>query len=259
MTDQPKTHRAETTAPGRPRQLTWWRRILMRVVTPVLYGFLKLAWASYRIEVRGEESFRELANTGQPVVFAIWHEGLIVIGWYMARILSEGIKTTFLISPSVDGELGVEILAQFGSTAVRGSARRSGAAALRGLNRAIRRDGQSPCITLDGSKGPHRYCKPGAIAVARMARVPIVPIGCAAARSWRLRSWDRHLIPKPFSRVVISVGDPYTVPRQLDDDAQEAQRSDLGARVSRLMEMAEEQAGTVPGAAPIIDNTEEDR
>ena len=177
----------------------------------------------------------------------------------MARILSEGINATFLISPSVDCELGVEILARFGSTAVRGSARRSGAAALRGLNRAIRRDGQSPCITLDGSKGPHRYCKPGAIAVARMAGVPIVPIGCAAARSWRLRSWDRHLIPKPFSRVVISVGDPYTVPRQLDEDAQEAQRSDLGARVNRLMEMAEEQAGTAPGAAPIIDNTEEDR
>ena len=137
----------------------------------------------FRFEVDGEEKFRDLVAEKQPVVFAFWHEGLLVLCWYMAELLAIGYRLTFLISPSVDGEFGVEILARFGSTAVRGSARRSGAAALRGLIKTIREDRQSPCITLDGSKGPPRYCKPGAIMVARMADVPIVPIGFAAQKS----------------------------------------------------------------------------
>jgi lysophospholipid acyltransferase (LPLAT)-like uncharacterized protein len=231
----------------------------LRVITPVLVRGLKLAWALWRIELRGDEDFRELASSGRPVIFAFWHEGIMVIGWYIARLLSEGVKATFLISPSVDGEVGVEVLAWFGGKAVRGSARRSGAAALRGLNRAIRVDGQSPCITLDGSKGPHRYCKPGAISVARMSGAPIVPVGCAARRSWRMPTWDRHLVPKPFSKVVIWVGEPYEVPRKLDEEGQELKRIDLGATVDRLMIMAEEKAGAAPGDATAIHKAEEDR
>ena len=82
-------------------------------MTPILVGFVKLGWASVRIELRGEKKYRELVETGQPVVFALWHEGIMVIGWYVARLLAEGVKATFLISPSVDGEIGVEILARF--------------------------------------------------------------------------------------------------------------------------------------------------
>ncbi len=175
----------------------------------------------------------------QPVVFAFWHEGLLVLCWYLAKLLAIGYRLTFLISPSVDGEFGVQILARFGSRAVRGSARRSGAAALRRLNATIRDDHQSPCITLDGSKGPRRYCKPGAIMVARMAGVPIVPLGFAARRAWRLPSWDRHLLPKPLSKVVITVGNPYTVPREMDGDAVEHWRGDLEQRVNNLMAAAE--------------------
>jgi lysophospholipid acyltransferase (LPLAT)-like uncharacterized protein len=262
MTNQPGSNRADTSTSDGPRQLTWWRRALLAVLTPLLVGILKLVWSMFRFEVHGEERFRELADAGKPVVLAIWHEGLLVICWYAARLLGDGVKATFLISPSVDGEVGVQLLAWFGGKAVRGSARRSGASALRGLNRAIRREGQLPFITLDGSKGPRGYCKPGAIAVARMAGVPIVPIGCAAQRSWRMPTWDRHLVPKPFSRVVLSVGEPYTVPRQLDDEALEEQRSGLEGRVNRQMQEAEKLVESGAGPVPSADNkekTKEDR
>ena len=72
-----------------------------------------------------------------------------------------------------------------------------------------------------------------------MADVPIVPLGFAARRAWRLPSWDRHLIPMPFSRVVITVGNPYTVPREMDSDAVESWRCDLEQRVNNLMAAAE--------------------
>ena len=216
-----------------------WKRVILTIVTPLFVLFLKAIWALFRFEVRGEEKFRQLVAEDKPAVLVFWHEGLLTICWYVARLLGIGYKATFLISPSSDGEVGVQILAAFGSKAVRGSARRSGAAALRGLNKAIRENGQSPCITLDGSKGPRRYCKPGAIMVARMSGVPIVPVGVAARRYWRARTWDGHVIPKPFSRVVIAVGDPYTVPRQMESDAVEEWRSDLEQRVNNVMAAAE--------------------
>jgi lysophospholipid acyltransferase (LPLAT)-like uncharacterized protein len=74
---------------------------------------------------------------------------------------------------------------------------------------------------------------------ARMAGVPIVPVGFAARRSWRARSWDRHLIPKPGSRVVITVGEPFGVEKKMDGDALEECRRELETRVNRLMEISE--------------------
>jgi len=234
---------ATDTAPEAPRQtqrrMAGWKRVLLKIITPLIVLLLNATWALFRFEVRGEEKLRELVAENRPAVLVFWHEGLLTMSWYVARLLGLGYKATFLISPSADGEVGVQILAAYGSTAVRGSARRSGAAALRGLNKAIRDNGQSPCIALDGSKGPRRYCKPGAIMVARMSGVPIVPIGFAVERCWRARTWDRHLIPKPRSRVVISVGEPYTVPRQMESDAVEEWRSDLEQRVNNMMAAAE--------------------
>ena len=223
----------------RPRRMTWWRRVLFGIGAPIMAILLRLWWKMYRFDVEESSAFLDLERRRQPMVFAIWHEGLLTICWYAAELLKRGVNATFLISPSVDGEIGVMLLAEFGSRAVRGSARRSGAAALRGLHRAISENGQSPFITLDGSKGPYRYCKPGAIMVARMAGVPIVPIGVAASRSWRARTWDHHLVPKPFAKVFITVGEPMEVPRKMDDDEVERRRLELEAEVNRLMGMCE--------------------
>jgi len=243
MNDKDHTPGEKAGASGRPRQMTWWRRVIFGVIAPVAAIGLRLWWAMYRFEVEKSEAHLELERNRQPVVFAIWHEGLLTVCWFAAQLLKKGVNATFLISPSVDGEIGVMLLAQFGSRAVRGSARRSGAAALRGLYRAITENHQSPFITLDGSKGPRRYCKPGAIMVARMAGVPIVPIGVAARRSWRVPTWDHHLVPKPFSKVVITVGEPITVPRKLNDDELETQRRELEERVNRLMEISAARVG----------------
>lgn len=260
MSDIESTDTPRGRAPRPQRTVSRRRRLVLAVVTPVLVLILKLLWMLFRTEVRGDASFRETIDRGQPVVLAFWHEGLTAISWYIARLLGEGQKITFLISPSVDGEIGVQILASFGSKAVRGSSRRSGAAALRGLVATIRRDRQSPCIAVDGSKGPRRYCKPGAIMVARMAGAPIVPIGFAASRAWRLPSWDRHVLPKPFARVLVAVGEPIEVSGENGDEVMEQQRRELEARVNELMQFAEETVGAAPGRpAAAADQPEEAR
>jgi lysophospholipid acyltransferase (LPLAT)-like uncharacterized protein len=230
-------------APRSPRKLTRGRRLLYSVAAPLLATFLKLAWATFRIRLDENEKFLDLTRADQAVIFAFWHEGLFVISWYMAQLLGRGVKVTFLISPSADGELGTMVLAQFGSRAVRGSARRSGAAALRGLHRAIRENRQSPAIAIDGSKGPRRVCKSGAIMTARMAEVPIVPIGCAARHAWRARSWDHHLVPHPASEIVIMVGEPFEVGKDVKGDALEECRRELESRVNFLTEISESRVG----------------
>lgn len=223
--------------------MTRRRRLLYAIATPILATMLKMVWATFRFRVVEDERFLDHVRRDQPMVFAFWHEGLFVVSWQMWKLLERGVQGTFLISPSADGELGTMILARFGSRAVRGSARRSGAAALRGLLRAIREEGQSPAIAIDGSKGPRRQCKPGAIAAARMAGVPIIPVGFAARRSWRARSWDRHLVPYPGSEVAITVGAPIAVEATTDGAALEERRRELEAEVNRLMEISEARVG----------------
>jgi lysophospholipid acyltransferase (LPLAT)-like uncharacterized protein len=232
--------------------LTWGRRVLFAIATPIIVGFLKLAWSTYRFRLDEDERFTALAKRDKPVVLAFWHEGIMTVGWYVARLLKRGVRVTILISPSADGELGTMILASFGSRAVRGSARRSGAAALRGLNRAIHNDRQSPAIAVDGSKGPRRHCKPGAIMVARMAGVPIIPIGFAASRGWRAPTWDRHLVPYPGSKVAITVGKPFIVEREMDADKFEDRRRDLEDSLNRLMEISEVRVGVQTEATPAV-------
>jgi len=223
--------------------MTWWRRLVFRITVPIALGLMRATWATYRFEIHGDERLRELLAAGKPVVFGFWHESLLVVCWYAARLLRTGERITFLISPSVDGEFGVMMLAAYGSEAVRGSATRSGVSALRGLYRAIRRDRMSPAITLDGPKGPVRYCKPGAVMIARMAGVPIIPIGCGARWSFRAPTWDRHLVPLAASRVVLKLGEPVTVAHEESTENVEAVRADLERRVNRLMREAEVLAG----------------
>jgi lysophospholipid acyltransferase (LPLAT)-like uncharacterized protein len=249
MTDETQSSQQAASA---PRQMNWWRRILMAILGPVLAALIRIVWVFYRFELEESESFLELERRQQPVVLAIWHETILAVTWYVAQLLKRGVKATFLISPSVDGEIGAVLLAQFGSQAVRGSSRRSAAAALAGLHRAITERGQSPFITLDGSKGPWRVSKKGAIKVARGAGVPIIPIGLAASRSRRARTWDHHLLPMPFSKIAITVGEPIAVPQEMTDDDVEARRRALEEEMNRMMGICEERLG-VRGATRSAD------
>ena len=239
MNDAVETPSPDARASRRPRKISLAKRLVFAAVASIFAIVIRIAWATFRIRLDEDPQFRDLVDQRKPVVFAFWHEGIMTVGWCAARLQKGGFPVTFLISPSTDGELGTMILARFGSRAVRGSARRSGAAALRGLKRAVTEDGQSPMVAIDGSKGPRRHCKPGVIMAARMAGVPVVPIGFAAGRSWRAGSWDRHLIPKPGSRVAITVGAPFEIEREMDAEALEKRRAELEIEVNRLMEISE--------------------
>jgi lysophospholipid acyltransferase (LPLAT)-like uncharacterized protein len=186
------------TAAQRRRSPPRWLLLVAGMVLRVL----ALTWR-YRVE--GAERVRAVRQAGQPVVFAFWHGHMLPLLWYHRR---EGVVV--LASEHGDGELIARVAARLGYGAVRGSTTRGGGRALLGLIRAAR-DGHDIAVAPDGPRGPAEVFAPGAVVVAQRSRAPLVLVAAGAASAWRLRSWDRFLVPKPFARVTVRYADPQVV------------------------------------------------
>jgi hypothetical protein len=111
----------------------------------------------------------------------------------------------------VDGDVPDRIARSWGAEVIRGSANQTGALVLRDMQQMMKR-GVSVVTTADGPNGPKYAFKVGAVLMARIGRAPMVPLACAADRAWYLNRWDNFMIPKPFARVVLAIGEPITVP-----------------------------------------------
>lgn len=142
----------------------------------------------------------DAALASGPVVFAFLHgEQLAVLGTHI------GLPVTALASRSKDGELAANAVQRLGFEAIRGSSSRGGLAAL-AAGRRVLRGGRSLALTVDGPRGPIGEPKPGAAALSRMTKVPICWVRVEVGRAVRLSSWDRFMIPLPFTRVTVRTG-----------------------------------------------------
>lgn len=153
-----------------------------------------------------------LDGTGQHIL-AFWHECVLVTMYSRWRA-----PTIVLTSRSNDGEIMAAVLAYVGVEAVRGSSSRGGEIALRGVLRHLRA-GKNVAVTPDGPVGPYHVAKPGIVYMAQVSGLPIIPLHFVASRIRRLASWDRHILPFPFSRALFAYGPPIIIPR--DGDAEE--------------------------------------
>ncbi len=136
--------------------------------------------------------------------------------YFYDRYLS-GREGTAMVSASRDGEFLSMTLKAFHINAARGSSSRKGAKALRELHDALEK-GHDIAITPDGPRGPCYSVQPGAAAIARQTGLPVVAMGYRARNCWRLKSWDRFIIPKPFSRIEYTLSEPFTLPESLSDE-----------------------------------------
>ncbi len=202
---------------------------------------------TWRIEVvAGSEHVDALLAEKRPVLLCLWHNRIFAFSYFsLQRLHQGGVDVTLLASQSRDGELVTRICKRWGLNTVRGSASRGGTAALRGLHRAITRRGSSPIMIPDGPRGPLYHFKVGVAVLAQTSRAPILPFGVAASRFFTLKSWDRIIVPLPFSRVAITVGEPQFVERGLSEDELEAERQRLEELINSLTRQAEEAVGAV--------------
>ena len=154
-----------------------------------------------------------------------WHNRTLLIPPVWNRFFAQHRlkKGMALTSTSRDGELIAQFIDRFGIGPVRGSTTRRGAASVRELAGYLRR-GHDVAITPDGSRGPVYEIKPGLVLLAQLTGKPVLPISFEYTRAWRLRSWDRFFIPKPFSTVTCVVGNLHRVERTSTPEAFEAER-----------------------------------
>ncbi len=187
------------------RAREWRRRGGISLISFLGGGLLRLLARSWRFRVVHPEYEKLARANGSPVIFAFWHGRLLPLLWWHR---AQGINV--VISEHGDGEVIARVAAGLGYRTVRGSSSRSAERALLGASRAAS-EGQDVAFTPDGPRGPAEFVAPGALIVSQRSGVPILPLSAGASSAWRLRSWDRFLIPKPFARVTVSYGEPLLV------------------------------------------------
>ncbi|MEZ4414618.1 MAG: lysophospholipid acyltransferase family protein [Gemmatimonadota bacterium] len=186
-----------------------------------------------RYRTVGVDRVEQARAAGQPLMFVFWHGRLLPLV-YLHR--DEGVVV--LVSEHDDGEYITRIIRRYGFATTRGSSTRGGVRGLKGLIRAGRA-GSDLAITPDGPKGPAREFKPGALLAARASGLPVVPVAVGVSRSWRLKSWDGFVIPKPFSRIHVHYGAPVSVGAQATDEDLRGLAAQLQAELAALTERAE--------------------
>ena len=165
---------------------------------------------------------------------------------YLKEWIGRGFKACFLVSSSVDGEVPDRIARSWGAEVIRGSANQTGALVLRDMQQMMKR-GISIVTTADGPSGPKHVFKPGAVLMARIGGAPMVPLACAADRAWYLKRWDDFMIPKPFARVVLAIGEPITVPRDASKELMESLRTSMENATKALTDQSESLLSRAPG------------
>lgn len=194
-----------------------------------------------------EDYFRS-AHTGN-VVAGSWHRHAIFLFYFFRDLGRRGI----MISRSLDGEMTAGIARRFGYTPIRGSSSRGGTAALQEMVRFMAAPGPKRlCGTaVDGPRGPARVLKKGMLALAKESGAWFVPMACSADRVWTFpRAWDRTILPKPFSRVLIDFGQPFRVPADLSGEGLEALRKQTENSLNRLTDRVDRLCGRPPAVTP---------
>ena len=166
---------------------------------------------------------------------ALWHNRLLLLPFVIKRFLPQR-QGAALISTSRDGALLADLVERFGFEVVRGSSSRKGAAALRQLAEIIA-SGKDAVITPDGPRGPAYELGQGIVFLAQLSGSAVVPINMEYSSCWRAKSWDRFILPKPFSRVRVSFGKPHAVTTTSTDEEFEGERVRLQEAMLQLVEM----------------------
>jgi len=221
------------------RAMTWKRKLGYAIIRPIVKFLISIFWWTCRVEkIVGDEHALKLIEKGDPIIPCYWHQMHIFGSWYMRKLQKRGLKIGFLISPSVDGEVPAKIVESWGAVAIRGSSNRTGARALRDMYNTITKDKVSPVTTSDGPTGPVHEFKQGAIMLAQLTQSPMLPIAYMASRYWELKTWDKFIIPKPFSRIVIAVGEPHRVDKKSNTEKLEEERVSMETEMNNLSEVA---------------------
>ena len=180
--------------------------ILAKILSYISWAVLSIWSRSLNIRLVNRNIHERLSAEGKSVIYAFWHDSV-----FLLPFTHRNFEVVIMVSESRDGEIAAVLLSRFGFSVVRGSSKRKGNRALISLI-AILRQGKSVAIAVDGPRGPRHRAKEGAIFLAGKLQLPIIPAATWSKRCWTLKkSWDKLVIPVPFTEGVVKYGQPIMV------------------------------------------------
>lgn len=211
-------------------RIPWWEKILLVIIPPIIAGLMKLLCLTYRIVHIDGDRREILEKHGGRAVFCTWHQRMFYHFHFFGSL-----HVTMMISASKDGEWASKIAHWLGFKCVRGSSRKKnvdkgGKTAMEQLIEMVKQ-GESAGMLVDGPTGPERKVKIGAILIAQQTGAPLLSEMWGCKSAWRARSWDRYLIPKPFTKIYVIHSEPIYVPK----DANREELEEIRLRLEKVM------------------------
>jgi lysophospholipid acyltransferase (LPLAT)-like uncharacterized protein len=207
---------------------------MSKLLPHIVYWFYRAMFASWRIQYSEHPAAAQLISNRKPVLLAHWHGDELAIIHLVKKL-----KLATMTSTSKDGSLVDYVIHRLGGHTSRGSSTRGAVTALKGLVRLCR-EGHPTSMAVDGPKGPLRQVKPGVFELSRLCEAPIVPVGVFAPNAFVFKkSWNKAILPLPFSRVIIYFGDPLNALTRADDP----KSSTLALTLGRAIDDASSYAG----------------
>ncbi|OGP89359.1 MAG: hypothetical protein A2031_06985 [Deltaproteobacteria bacterium RBG_19FT_COMBO_43_11] len=195
-----------------------------KIVGVVLYWAIRLYAVTFRMKIENESAWLDYLEQGGKALICFWHQHLFIAVWLLSRY--KKYQPSVMISKSLDGDIATRIVETAGGFSVRGSSSRGGRAALKEIISRIKQYRLAGHI-MDGPQGPAGIVKDGAISMAHGADAAIVPLCVKADLAWYLHSWDRFMIPKPFTRVTVYFYPKIILPSLKAEEDFEKQRKSL--------------------------------
>ena len=212
-------------------KITGWRA---RWLIALGFRLLQIWARTLRYEIEDH-----LGAVGRPVnenyIGALWHNRLLIFPFVLRRFFPNR-RGAALISASRDGDLLADAIERFDFDVVRGSSSRLGASAILQLTDVLT-SGRDVVITPDGPRGPAYELGPGIIFLAQKSGAPVVPVNMEYSSCWRLKSWDRFILPRPFSKVRVIIGQSHHVRSTSTPEEFETERLRLQGVMMALVEM----------------------
>lgn len=209
------------------------------VAAPLVFAILYLVSMTLRLYEEGKHIEQRLVDEGKPYVLTLWHGRLPYLAYYYRKTPGRFMP---LASPSADGEIVSRVLAMFGYRVVRGSSYKRPAPSLLTLARGLKA-GFVPALIADGSRGPLYKLQPGSLMLSKLTGCPALPITVSFSRYWTLATWDRLMIPKPFSKVVVVYGEPVYVARDCGEEEMERKRVEMETSLLSITKVADNYFG----------------
>ncbi|HEV7373217.1 MAG TPA: lysophospholipid acyltransferase family protein [Pyrinomonadaceae bacterium] len=210
------------------------KRLLIHLADLAFYSLINLLGRTARFEVEGWENHEQVMSAGGLPIYCFWHDRIFLTTyWWRQR------RIVVMTSRSFDGEYIARFIQRFGYGAARGSSTRGGVGAVVEMARLMRA-GCTTAFTIDGPKGPPYVAKMGAVLLAKKSGHPVLPVTMALARYWKLPSWDKFQIPKPFTRAKVFVAEAIYVPKDADENMLNSKRDELQHALDDLTRRGDE-------------------